>query len=464
MMSGKILIVDDLAINRIILKVKLTAACHESVQAVDGMSALELARSEKPKLILLDMMLPDISGIEVCRRLRADPLTRDIPVVIITASSDRERRLEALRAGADEFLTKPLNEIILLARIRSLLRARETEAELRLRAATCRELGFTEASPEFARPGRIGLITAEPASAMGWRAALAPLLQDRLEILTPSSALTDNTTEQAPDLYVIAADLGAYGSGLRLVSDLRSRRQSRDAAIILVLPEAATETAATALDLGASDLLAIPFDPQETALRLQLHIQRRRRADQLRRHVHDGLKLAVTDSLTGLYNRRYALTHLDRIATRATETGQSFAVMVLDLDRFKSINDRFGHAAGDSVLEIVAARLRDNLRPGDLVARIGGEEFLVALPEATMETARRTAERLCRVVADAPIVLPGAFGAIQVTVSVGLAMSEQSDCITDETCATGVWGRADSALMAAKSEGRNQVTISATAA
>jgi len=463
-MSGKILIVDDLAINRIILKVKLTAACHESLQAADGMSALDLARSEKPKLILLDMMLPDISGIEVCRRLRADPQTRDIPVVIITASSDRERRLEALRAGADEFLTKPLNEVILLARIRSLLRARETESELRLRAATCRELGFAEADPEFARPGRIGLIAAEPASAMGWRAVLAPLLPDQLAILTPSTALTDTSAGPAPDLYVIAADLGAYGSGLRLVADLRSRQQSRDAAISLVLPEAASETAAMALDLGASDLLTIPFDPQETALRLRLHIQRKRRADQLRRHVQDGLKLAVTDSLTGLFNRRYALTHLDRIAARATETKHQFAVMVLDLDRFKSINDRFGHAAGDSVLEIVATRLHENLRPSDLVARIGGEEFLVALPDATLATARLAAERLCRAIAEAPIVLPGASGAIRVTVSVGLAMGGGAESVDGETGAMGVLGRADTALMAAKSEGRNQVTISATAA
>jgi len=457
-MSGKILIVDDLAINRIILKVKLATACHESVQACDGMSALAAARSEKPKLILLDMMLPDISGIEVCRQLRADPQTRDIPVVIITASSDPARRLEALQAGADEFLTKPLNEVILLARIRSLLRARETEAELRLRAATCRELGFCDPEPVFDCPGRIGLIAAEPANAMGWRAALAPLLPDRLEILTPSGALTHASDHPAPDLYVIAADLGAHGSGLRLVADLRSRLPSRDAAISLVLPEAESETAAMALDLGASDLLTLPFDPQETALRLRLHIQRKRRTDLLRRQVQDGLKLAVTDPLTGLFNRRYALAQLERIATRAAVTGQPFAVMVLDLDRFKSINDRFGHAAGDTVLETVAGRLRDTLNAGDLIGRIGGEEFLIVLPDTTLVRAQQSAERICRAISEVVIALPGEHEAVQVTISVGLAMGTQATTAHDVLC------RADSALLAAKADGRNQVTISATAA
>lgn len=456
-MTGPILIVDDLAINRIILKVKLASACHESVQAADGATALALARSEKPRLILLDMMLPDISGIEVCRQLRADPLTRDIPVVIITASSDRARRLEALQAGADEFLTKPLNEVILLARIRSLLRARETEAELRLRAATCQELGYPDTPPAQGIQGRIGLIAGEPAVAMSWRAALAPHLPDQLEIVTPNAALAGANDRPAPDLYVIAADLGAHGSGLRLVADLRSRVSSRDAAISLVLPEADADTAAMALDLGASDILALPFEPQETALRLRLHIQRKRRVDMLRRQVDDGMKLAVTDPLTGLYNRRYALAHLDRIATRAARTNETFAVMALDLDMFKSINDRYGHAAGDTVLERVAEQLRDCLQPGDLVARIGGEEFLVALPDIFLADARQTAERLCQAVADIVVALPDG-PSVGVTVSVGLSMGAPG------TTAQEALNRADNALLAAKARGRNQVTVAAVAA
>jgi len=468
-MSRKILIVDDLATNRIILKVKLNAACHETLQAADGTSALRLAQTEQPKLILLDMMLPDISGIDVCRKLRADPKTQHIPVVIITASGDRESRLRALEAGADEFLTKPLNEVILLARIRSLLRAHETEAELRLRSETWGQFDLADGEAVYTMPGQIGLIAAEPAIAIGWRSALAPHLQERISILTPSAALSDHPEGGSPDIFLVSADLGTWGTGLRLIADLRSRLQSRHAAIALVLPQAEPDAAAMALDVGANDLLPLPLDPQETALRVTLHIQRKRRAEQLRRSVNNGLRMAITDPLTGLYNRRYAVAHLDRIAAQAIDTGRRFAVMLLDLDRFKMVNDTYGHGAGDAVLEAVAHRLRENLRPSDLVARIGGEEFLVALPEATLGSATETADRLCRVIGDLPVSLPGGQGAVTVTISVGLALGPNlgpnlgPGATSAVATARDTLTRADAALMAAKNDGRNQVTVASAA-
>jgi two-component system cell cycle response regulator len=464
-MSRRILIVDDLATNRIILKVKLNAACHETIQASDGTSALKMARDEQPKLILLDLMLPDISGIEVCRRLRADPLTQHIPIVIITASADREKRLLALQAGADEFLVKPLNEVILLARIRSLLRTHELESELRMRSETWAEMELAERETVFTLPGRIGLIAAKPQTAIGWRQSLAPHLLDRITILSPTEALSDQADASEQDIYLIDADLGAYGSGLRLVADLRSRKQSRHSALALVLPEVEPNAAALALDMGATDLLPCPLEGQETALRISLHIQRKRRADQLRRAVHHGLKLAVTDPLTGLYNRRYGMSHLDRVAASSARSGRRFAVMLLDLDRFKTVNDVHGHAAGDAVLETVAARLRSSLHPKDMVARIGGEEFLVVLPETTMGAARQVAERLCRSVAGHPVRLDELSLEVSVTMSVGLALGP---CLTDGPRDTSaetrqILARADAALLAAKSDGRNQVTIASAA-
>ena len=123
-MAGTILIVDDIATNRIVLKVKLADACYETLQCATGQEALRLARAASPDLILLDQMMPDLDGIEVCRRLRANPNTCDIPVVMVTAQDTTEARLAALHAGADEFFGKPLDEKLLLARIRNLMRAR----------------------------------------------------------------------------------------------------------------------------------------------------------------------------------------------------------------------------------------------------------------------------------------------------------------------------------------------------
>lgn len=461
-MPGKVLIVDDVATNRIVLKVKLAVACYETVQAANGAEALRLAREVRPDLILLDVQLPDTDGIEVCRRLKADPATRGIPVVMISAAGEGAARMPALNAGAEEFLSKPLDDLLLLARLRSLLRARETEKELRLRDIACRDIGFTEAGQAFDGKGCVALVAGLPETAAGWKRDIAAHLPDHLVVADPDEVLAASASDQAPDVFVVAADMGQPGTGLRLMSELRSRPATRHAAICMVVAPAARDTAAMALDLGASDVIAEGVTPEEMALRIRAQLQRKRMADMLRASVADGLRLAVTDPLTGLYNRRYALPHLARMAERAEETGRHFAVMVLDLDRFKSVNDTWGHAAGDAVLVEVAARLRANLRAADLVARIGGEEFLVALPDCTLESARSTAERLRLAVEERRIRLPRGSGEIGVTLSIGLALGggrSGTPLAVEE-----IVSEADQALLGSKSEGRNLVTIGRTAA
>ncbi len=461
-MAGKILIVDDVATNRIILKVKLAAACYESTQAADGTSAMRMIRETQPDLVLLDIMLPDTDGITICQTMRADPATRDIPVVMITALSDHETRVRALKAGADDVLTKPVDEVILLARIRSLLRARETAEELRLRDATCTEMGFAEAGEEFAQPGRIALIAPRTEVAMAWKRALEAHTTDHLQVIDRTDALAGALDRDGADIYVIAADLAARGDGLRLLTDLRSRAASRHSVICMILPPDGRESGAMALDLGATDLVPERFDAAELALRLRLQLQRKRQADRLRASVRNGLRLAVTDPLTGLYNRRYAMPHLDRIDARAREGGRGYAVMALDLDRFKAINDTHGHAAGDAVLVEVANRLRDSLRVSDMIARIGGEEFLIVLPDTTLDEAQDIAERLRSRIEETPICV-SAQSKVSITLSIGVAMGG-CDRPNDAPSAQEVISRADRALLAAKAEGRNQVTVGLTAA
>ncbi len=465
-MSGTILIVDDVATNRIVLKVKLAEACYETLQADCGSAALQMAHAHQPDLILLDVLLPDMDGIEVCRRLKSDPATSDIPVVMITALNDTESRMRALQSGADEFLPKSHDEAVLLARLRSLLRARQTSEELRLRDTTWRELGFGEPAADFDAPGVIGLIAARKETALSWRRSLAGHLQDRMLVLGREDVLTEPGQHRqfggTPEVFMIAADLVHSGDGLRLLSELRSRSSTRHAAICIVIEPGRRDIGAMALDLGANDLLMEGADPRETALRLTTQLRRKRQADRLRTSMRDGLQAAVTDSLTGLYNRRYAVPHLARIAERSRQTGRPFAVMVLDIDRFKLVNDTWGHATGDAVLVEFAARLRDHLRPGDLVARIGGEEFLVALPDAPLALARVAAERLCRVVQERPVQLVGG-PQVAITLSIGLVIGgERGSGIAPDVQL--LIDLADRAMLASKTEGRNQVTISRSAA
>lgn len=463
-MAGKILIVDDVAANRAELGARLVAARYETAQADSAGEALRLCIQERPDLVMIGTHLAGPGGASLCRQLKQTAITAEIPVILVSNHCDTKGRLAALRAGADDFLSKPINDILLLARLRSLLRARETDEELRLRDQTCRTLGFAEAAEGFSGPARIALIAADRATGAIWETTLSGFMpRDLFTVLAQEEVLGAADLNAPPDAYVISADLAHRSEGLRLMSELRARPATRHAVICIVMDTAPSEGAAMALDLGANDLL--PADmasaplAEEAALRLRRQLAGKRIADRRRQRVADGLRLAVTDPLTGLHNRRYALPHLSRVADQAQKTGQQFAVMILDLDRFKSINDTLGHSAGDGVLVEVARRLDANLREGDLVARIGGEEFLVVMPETSLGAARVTAERLCRAIEREPIEPGGGHAPVSITISIGLAIGGGDGAQSTDDLVS----QADRALLRSKAGGRNRVHISGTA-
>jgi len=460
-MAGQILIADSVATNRIVMKVRLMQACYQVIQAVNSAETLDLARKDLPDLILLDLMIAGQDGVSICKALKNDPQTADIPIIIITDQNNEAAKIRALQAGADDFMTKPLDELTLLARVRSLLRARDTEEELRLRESTSKELGFAENASGFQEPVTVAMIGQTNSVAIGWKASLVGKVADTIVVTPKENALVQLADSKSPDVYVISCDLEKPDDGLRLLSELRSRAQSRHSAVIMVVPKDGHEKSARALDLGANDLMFEGFSAQELTLRLQTQIKRKRQADRLRETVRDGLRMAVIDPLTGLYNRRYALPHLSRIAERAKTTGREFAVMVLDLDRFKSVNDTYGHNAGDTVLREIATRIKDNLRGVDMVARIGGEEFLLVMPDTSLAQARIAAERLCDLVHGQAVKYGEIPAGISVSVSIGVAMGgmpNQADTVDQLIKA------ADKALYSAKSDGRNQVIFSRSAA
>ncbi|WP_208348452.1 diguanylate cyclase [Pseudaestuariivita rosea] len=461
-MPGRILIVDDVATNRIVMQVKLEAARYQVLVASSGEDAISAAQNERPDLVLVDTKLPDMTGRMLCKALKENTKTAQIPIIVITSDDDVREKMGALEAGAEEFLCKPIDDMTLLARVRSLLRARDAAEELRLRDGTSRALGFAEDETGFIAPAKVALIAADDTTAKAWQNGLKDKLRDKVEILDKDRALDQDSPQKAPDVFVISAHLSTPQEGLRLLTDLRSRAATRHSSILIVLPSDAGYLSAIALDLGANDLINDDFESMELALRLRTQIKHKRHSDRLRAKVRDGLQAAVTDPLTGLYNRRYAMPHLTRIAERAQSSEKPFAVMLLDLDYFKSINDRYGHAAGDDVLIDVAKCLQENLRAVDLIARIGGEEFLIAMPDTSLQAAKGAAKRLCRVIHEMPIRVTGYTEPLHVSVSIGVAMGGQGG--QPEKTVQDTLQNADKALYEAKSDGRNQVTVSQSAA
>jgi two-component system cell cycle response regulator len=458
-MTGRILIVDDVATNRIVYRARLAAAFYEPVLANDGASCLQMAQSgvgPRPDLILLDLHLPDMSGHDVLRRLRSDPRSRDIPVIVLTASQDAAARLTAFAAGADDVIVKPAADRVLLARVRNLMRSNaEFSAEAVLHGA-----GFAEAPIHFEPPGTLALVASVPDATKDLQAALSGLMRDRLVTVTRTQALAEAASPgriAGADVFILAEDENGAECALRLLSELKSHQATRHAAVCLLLRARTPDAAAMAFDLGADDVVAQAVPTAELALRLRSLVRRKRTGDRQRARMQDNLRLALVDPLTGLYNRRYAAPHLSTIAARAAETGGIFAVMVVDLDRFKQVNDQYGHGAGDLVLVEMARRLTANLRDSDLLARIGGEEFLIVLPDSSLTEARQVAERLCHAVEERPIRLPSGQG-LTVTVSIGVAVSGGAMSVD------AVVEQADLALLESKGAGRNQVTFRLSAA
>lgn len=463
-MPARILILDAVATNRIVLKVKMLSAQFTVDACATTAEALRAIGRNKPDLILLSPTSDGPDPHAFCKALRRSPTTAPCAIIALGVSDTAMARFAAIDAGADDVMARPVNDALLLARIRSLLRARSAGQELALRETTSRALGFEDLRSRFATPPKVALVTANPAMFQSASDQLARDLGHHVQVIGVSAALGTALPEQAPDLLIIDAttvpdnEKALFG----LVSDLRSRADTRLAKQLILTPPAEPEVTALFLDLGADD--AVPFDVSapEISLRAQALIQHKQQHDQLRATVRDGLHAAITDPLTGLYNRRYLGPHLKQMHEQAASSGRGFAVMMLDIDHFKTINDTHGHQAGDQVLIQLSDRLRENLRAIDMVARIGGEEFLVAMPRTSVRQARLAADRLRRTVNNAPFDIGRNTQPIKVTISVGVAVSDQSGCTdlpVDALCAC-----ADRALYVAKSAGRNQISMAQSAA
>jgi two-component system cell cycle response regulator len=466
--QGKILIVDPISTNRIVLKVKLASAFYEVVQAATADEACVAALRHDPDLIISAMVLPDSDVAGLCNRLNRNPQTRALPIMVIGGRPDAKARLLALEAGVQDVMIKPIDDTLLLARVRSLIRAHNSAAEWQMRDDTSRALGFAEEPDDFGPPARCVFVGTDTVAVQNWIRQLKPLLSSSLTYAAPETVLRDLPPGKVPDVFILVLKEGDTHSGdiLRLLAAIRATAITRHAGILVLQPKLDPGLGAYALDLGADDLMSDGFDTAEMALRVKSMLRRKRIADKLRATVRTGLKAAVSDPLTGLHNRRYAMPHLARVAEHSAATGRSFAVMVADLDHFKQINDVYGHASGDAVLVEVARRMRENLRGVDLVARIGGEEFLIVMPATPLTEARVAASRLCRKIGGQPFRIPGSQDPITVTVSIGVTIGglRKPPQQKPEVDANGLLDAADKALYEAKMLGRNQVNLTRPAA
>lgn len=452
-MTARVLVVDDVFANIRLLEARLTAEYFTVISAMSGPQAIDICERGECDIVLLDVMMPGMDGYEVCRRLKNSPATAHLPIVMVTALDSPSDRLQGLQAGADDFLTKPINEMALLTRVRSLVRLKHLTDELRARAVGSKGLGLPDplsiAAAEDGRNGRI-LMIEDRANAAERMAA--PLAQHHV---VECEALAENAiprlNESGFDLVILSLGLQSVDP-LRIVSEIRARDRFRNLPI-LVLAEAMDDPRlARGIDMGVNDYLMRPVDRNELIARASTQIRKKRYQDRLRENLQASMELAIVDPLTRLHNRRFLQTKLSSLMSDELARGTAISMLVIDIDYFKQINDRYGHDAGDEVLKECAERFRKLVRSIDIVARFGGEEFVIVMPDTETFAAQRIAERVRQAIESKMFSAANGAQSIPVTASIGVATSMGGRLGPDD-----LFKEADKALYEAKRGGRNCV-------
>jgi two-component system cell cycle response regulator len=453
-MSARILVVDDNPLNVKLLAAKLARDYYIVSTAADGAAALTKVAHEKPDIVLLDAMMPELDGFETCRRIKRDPISAHIPVVMITALNDIADRVKGLEAGADDFLTKPINDVALMARVRSLLRLKMIMDEWRLREATASQFAAapaTESDPSAIKGGHVVLLD----DVAKERALITNTLSEIAVRVTFAGGVTEAARlAQTPDCDLVFASLDLEGEdGLQICPQLRTQEATRQMPILLLANENDIPRVAKGLDLGANDYLVRPLDANELLARTRTQLRQRRHYQRMQENLEQSLAMALVDPLTGAFNRRYLEAHMPRLLGRSRLAQKPLSVLMVDIDHFKQVNDTHGHAAGDAVLREVVNRIRNGLRPSDLIARLGGEEFAVIMPETEPAAAFVIAERLRERIEATPIEGADHAPPLTITASIGVASAP----VERNEDSTVLFARADAALYEAKKTGRNRV-------
>ncbi len=453
-MTGKILVVDDLEPNLRLLEAKLKSEYYTVYTANNGFDALDLAKQKDPDIILLDVMMPKMDGFEVCKKLKGNPETAGIPVVMVTALTEQEDRVKGLECGADDFITKPIDEFHLFARVRSLVRIKELFDELRLRDKTAENFGgaseyFSSKTEDL--KSTIVLIDDDIFKVRK--------IKERLEknghkviVFDPDQPI-DNLQNFDFDLVIVSTMLDQK-NGLRISVEIKGMENKRRVPVIILVDEDNKEMMIKGLQVGIDDYILEPLDINELVARTKTLLRRKKCQDYLRSGIEDSISASVIDQLTRLYNRRYLEKHLSTIFRETMSKKDNLVLLTIDIDNFKQINDKpgWGHSIGDEVLKEVSDRIRNCVRDTDLAVRHGGEEFIVVLTNTSFETGKIVAERIRKSICDVPIKISAEPGELTCTVSIGdSAMRQDGDTPED------LINRSDEMLYKAKTTGKNKV-------
>jgi two-component system, cell cycle response regulator len=453
----KIMIVDDELLNVKLLAAKLSTDGYSIMTAGDGESALGKIKDELPDLILLDIMMPGMDGYEVTARLKDDPCTAGIPVVLVTALTGEAEKKKGLDAGADEFINKPINYPELEARVYSLLRLKEYQEQL----------GARQQSESIMVSGRDDRSCLDPNTTADDLPTVLVVEDDSTSAKLISSCLAGipcqiETAANGEDaLRIIAAkkvdvvllDLMLPSmDGYQVCRTLKGQEATFPIQVVMITNLDDIRSKLDGIEAGTDDFLIKPVNKDELQARIRSLFRKKAFLDQLRARIDTALHAAIIDKLTGIYNHGYFQHFMTLECRRSARHRHHLSLLMIDVDHFKSFNDAYGHPAGDRALKLIARLLKASVRDIDFLARYGGEEFAVVLPYADRAAAETIADRILRAIAGHPPI-PSAPHA-RLTVSIGISIYPVLAKSQEELIRT-----ADLALYTAKRNGKNRYVV-----
>ena len=450
-MTAKILIVDDRPENIRLLVAKLENEYYDVFVASSGKEAIKTTKNMNPDIILLDVMMPQMNGFEVCSIIKNDINTMHIPVVMITALNTKEDKIHGLNVGANDFLTKPIDHIALMTRIKSLTQLKTIIDELALQIKTYNQLGY-----------EINSNIQEKINSLKGSSILI-IDDDQIEIENLKNNLnseynitvfdqTDVYLTKLPkkefDLIIINTQLKNINA-LKICSHLKNDSKNKYTPILIIVEENNTQIIETGLDIGINDYIIDPIDKSELTARIITLLKRKKYTDAITTKLHNSVEMSLNDVTTNCYNRNYFESHIKNAILEAQNFSQPLSIIFFDLDDFKNVNDQYGHHIGDVILKELIKCVRSVIRCTDFIARYGGEEFVILLPKTSCENALQIAERIRKKVEQHKFETDSV--SIHKTISIGVTKLTNSD---DEE---SVIKRVDHYMYIAKNTGKNKI-------
>lgn len=454
--GAKILVVDDDPKNIKLMEGILISGGYRIFTAENGEEALRQVREVGPDLVLLDIMMPGIDGYEVTKQIKANPQSENIPIILVTALDGRNDKIRGMDAGAEEFLTKPVNPVEIEARVESMLKLKRYRDQLDIRSQSRNripEISESEAPVVLEEITHKVLIVEDDEKDLKLILSHLEPMSYNVEVARNGSDAIKMLDQGNFDITLVDILLPGM-DGFQVCDNVKNNEKIKDTQVLLITSLNDLENRIRGVELGADDYLIKPYDPRELQTRMKALLKKKTYIDTLHSLYEQALNSALIDGLTGLYNHIYFKRFLELEIKRSERHDHQTALLMIDLDDFKHINDTLGHAAGDEILKSIGKLLKSTIREIDFAARYGGEEFVVVMPYGDPTTLAEVGNRICEATSAMAIPERCKNTISGVTVSVGGALYP-----TNADSSADLIEKADYMLYKAKRGGKNRLMI-----